>query len=75
MSGSPCVLKGTAKKGSTGSGVNSDPKKCTRCNRSGHLTNDCRAPKCNFCSRIGHVDTKCFKNPASSSYKETAGVT
>jgi hypothetical protein len=34
-------------------------KICSRCNKGGHLLEDCRVPQCHYCGVIGHVRPNC----------------
>ena len=41
---------------------------CCKCNRRGHIGEQCRTIKCDFCGYLGHTADKCFKNKAAQSH-------
>ena len=45
-------------------------KKCTKCNKIGHLEKDCRSgTMCSYCHGPRHSSENCWINPASKSYR------
>ena len=60
-----CSTPGT---GQSGAVKKNNFKKCSQCNRMGHLKESCHAPQCKYCHIYGHSMERCFQNPASDRY-------
>lgn len=45
---------------------------CSRCRKTGHIADDCRAPSCSYCERIGHTGQHCYKKAKAQRKKGKA---